>query len=875
MRDFTLANTTVALSDKLAYSAGSLGKELVQGLISLCVFLYCYQVLDLDLTFICALYLINQITGIICAPIFGFLLDNTKSRFGKYKPWIFLGTLINLLTLIGFYWATEMPRSSMACYVMVIYALWSISFFMIDIPSSALLSIFNSNNATRETMASVPCITHALGCYLLVVCALPILDKFPTLFTKEGIEYPIAAICAFVILLISQGVLLVFLQSRPNNCANKAAKSNTKQQFLPPLPTDNSSDNDEDGQAYSHEDSSSSAKRYVDPELQVPPHGASSYFDAPNVHSTHGSKGEPHPYERAYNFYRNSAKSDLNVQMSYDDHDLAAMVADEFNVEQVDKSFKKRFENVLSNFDRYSSLSHTAYQHQDTEAGYSALYGTRASAVDYSSVLGSDKSMTQQTGNMAYAFVREAEDQIRDRQSANTANDSSSSAASAAEAYAAAGYAPRASSYYGASFESLEQNNNSAAAQLASMSFSNRLRMMFLVLKKNDQLIVLFLCGLLLNIASGLTMGACISFFTASNQAAQFVDNTLYSILIIGCLLMIFSMASFESLVRVMSRGVVFNFAICLFVCGIVLLFFAPDAKDSFFPIMGGSIFLCCCSLGLWRVSLTSMSIDTVDYGEFKLSLRTDGIVFALRTTANHIGQAVSFFFYGGSLALTFILNDDSGFIPEFSLNLTISVVAILCLLTVLLYSNYYKLNGSFYRNVLNNLQYLRQNQRATSARAPSRFMLRYTLDESTMIIKLKANNLDELIKAMVQKLSKVNAITSEQDYMSDLKARLEQGSCGIAEGIALPHAKSSSVRRATVVVATLDTPLDLGALDDRKCDLIFLLASPDDGQTNLKLLGRLSLLLNEPGFADKLRSSGSTTEMFERLIQCEKRIIK
>ena len=77
------------------------------------------------------------------------------------------------------------------------------------------------------------------------------------------------------------------------------------------------------------------------------------------------------------------------------------------------------------------------------------------------------------------------------------------------------------------------------------------------------------------------------------------------------------------------------------------------------------------------------------------------------------------------------------------------------------------------------------------------------------------------------------------------------------------------------MVVATLDTPIDLGSLDGRKSDLIFLLASPDDGETHLKLLGRLSLLLNEPGFADKLRDCGSTTEIFERLVQCEKHVVK
>ena len=392
------------------------------------------------------------------------------------------------------------------------------------------------------------------------------------------------------------------------------------------------------------------------------------------------------------------------------------------------------------------------------------------------------------------------------------------------------------------------------------------------VLLKNDQLLVVFLSTIMLYTAFGIFLGASISIFIENH----ILNNPLlYAIVLVSCLLQLLAMVSFEPLVRYTSRAFVFNLGVYLIVLGALVLLFVQEDMRFIFPIVTVSACFSSIGLGLTKVALTSMTIDTVDYGDFKLSVRTDGLIFSLRAMAHRIGETIALFFYGGALLTAYVFDSRHAIGLPFSINWAIFMVVILSLVTIFIYYNFYKLNGAFYRNILNNLQYLRQNQKAAhETHTPNRFMLRYSLDESTMIIKLKAQSQDELIRALVQKLSEVNAITSEHDYMCDLNARLNVGPCGVAEGIALPHAKSSAVRRATVVVATLDTPLDLGALDGRKCNLIFLLASPDDPQTHLNLLARLSLLLNEPGFADKLRASGSSTELFERLIQCEKHIV-
>ena len=73
-------------------------------------------------------------------------------------------------------------------------------------------------------------------------------------------------------------------------------------------------------------------------------------------------------------------------------------------------------------------------------------------------------------------------------------------------------------------------------------------------------------------------------------------------------------------------------------------------------------------------------------------------------------------------------------------------------------------------------------------------------------------------------------------------------------------------MKRPAIAIAVLEKPLDLGSFDGKKCDLIFLIASPDDGQTHLNLLGRLSLVLNEQGFADSLRHAGTAREVVTRI---------
>lgn len=801
--------------DKVAYSIGSLGKDIVQGIICTSIFLYCYQVLEVSTTIIGVVYVLQIIISALLAPVIGTLIDNTSKGLGKYKTWILSGSILNLLCLYGFYQIPSTASNVVVPYAAFIYILWSISFLIMDIPYWAMLSVFNSNASTRDSMASVPCVTRNISYFIFYIIGIPSLAGSLNIAPESGATYLWVALISSTIVVLTQGVFILLTRTKTNY---RSRIKNLNGHTLGQINYKETIDTDSNIKAQSVKDLNS-------PSIYVSQHAMSAF-----------------------------AMAERDLQKAEAMHIISS-----------------RFDQMMNHIDRHSDLSTVAYPSKLTQEFNYAKTTTNATLnqsqnLNINGFSGSDNVAYRDMGHDSNKFYRTYHDQDQGQdnnikygdEATNTLKQNyhdKSSKGSNPEYFTGETYA-----------DLLNEENRIK-------NLDSRLAALKQVFLKNDQLLVVFIATLLTQCLIATLFATIMSHSINRNLFATY---EIYAIMILGGVSQIVSEVIYARLVHFTSRVLVFNSSVIVIIVTFGALIFA-EHSNHFILSLAFLVPLCNIGIGLCRVAETSMMIDTVDYGEFKFLLRTDGIIFSLNSMAKNIGNAIAFIVCGGAIIIsTFFGSDENVYSIHLSLNTAVTAVSLMGILTVFIYFKFYKLNGKFYRNILNNLQYLRQNQQSDpNSNDSNRFMLRYSLDESTMIIKLKAKTQDELLKALVQKLSEVNAVTSEHDYMHDLKSRLELGPCGIAEGIALPHAKSSAVRRATIVVATLDSPMDLGAEDNRKCDLVFLLASPDDGYTHLNLLGRLSLLLNEPGFADRLRACGSSTELFERLIQCEKHIVK
>ncbi len=89
---------------------------------------------------------------------------------------------------------------------------------------------------------------------------------------------------------------------------------------------------------------------------------------------------------------------------------------------------------------------------------------------------------------------------------------------------------------------------------------------------------------------------------------------------------------------------------------------------------------------------------------------------------------------------------------------------------------------------------------------------------------------------------------------------REELGSTGLGDGVALPHARLSGVRRPVAVLAILEKPIDFDAIDGQPVELVCLLALPESAEA-LNALATISRVFRQPEMLARLRRARSPAE--------------
>ncbi|MGF2941697.1 PTS fructose transporter subunit IIABC [Enterococcus xiangfangensis] len=130
-------------------------------------------------------------------------------------------------------------------------------------------------------------------------------------------------------------------------------------------------------------------------------------------------------------------------------------------------------------------------------------------------------------------------------------------------------------------------------------------------------------------------------------------------------------------------------------------------------------------------------------------------------------------------------------------------------------------------------------------------------LIKDAMIMDLQAVTKEAAIDEMVQKMYDAGRISDIDVYKEGILKREAQTSTGLGDGIAMPHAKNSSVKEATVLFAKSQKGVDYEALDGQPTYLFFMIAAPEGANdTHLQALAALSRLLIDPDFVTKLKAA-------------------
>lgn len=145
-------------------------------------------------------------------------------------------------------------------------------------------------------------------------------------------------------------------------------------------------------------------------------------------------------------------------------------------------------------------------------------------------------------------------------------------------------------------------------------------------------------------------------------------------------------------------------------------------------------------------------------------------------------------------------------------------------------------------------------------------------LVKDAMIMDLQATEKRAAIDEMVQKLFDTGRISDINTFKEGILTREAQTSTGLGDGIAMPHAKNTAVKEATVLFAKSKQGVDYEALDGQPTYLFFMIAAPEGANdTHLQALAALSRQLIDPAFVAKLKDATTPDQVQAIFADAEK----
>ncbi|MBR5571108.1 MAG: MFS transporter [Oscillospiraceae bacterium] len=193
--------------NKYCFGLGTVGRDMFYTLESMYLLTYLTEVRHLDDAMLAAVGGLLTVLRIVDAfndPVTGILIDNTRSRWGKFKPWMVSGSIVACLCLLLMF--AELPLIGPAYVFLfgVCYILWDISFGVDDIAYWSLLPALSTDQAQREKMGAFARICANIGMYIVVVGVIPITGAVGEAVGSKQKAWFILAIAVCVLMLGTQ-----------------------------------------------------------------------------------------------------------------------------------------------------------------------------------------------------------------------------------------------------------------------------------------------------------------------------------------------------------------------------------------------------------------------------------------------------------------------------------------------------------------------------------------------------------------------------------------------------------------------------------------------------------------------------------------------
>lgn len=206
------AGATAVRRNLWGFGIGTLGRDMLAALVTMFLTVYLTEavhVTNSTLGAITVVLVLMRVFDAVNDPLMGVIVDNTRSRWGKFKPWITVGALAWAGATVLMFSDWGVTGAAFVVVFALVHLLWEVAYTVNDISYYGMLPSLSRSQPEREKIGVVARICANAGIFALVVALVPVTSALTDALGSARQAWFTLAVAAAVLMLLFQTVTLL------------------------------------------------------------------------------------------------------------------------------------------------------------------------------------------------------------------------------------------------------------------------------------------------------------------------------------------------------------------------------------------------------------------------------------------------------------------------------------------------------------------------------------------------------------------------------------------------------------------------------------------------------------------------------------------
>lgn len=160
------------------YAMGGVGFSMTNMIVLTYLTFFCTDIFGISSLTVAGLMLVTKVIDAVTDPIMGFIADQTRSKSGRYRPYLIYGSPILGILIYLLFSAPELSAGMKIVFIYIVYIAYSLAFTVVGIPFTSLVPVLAKDSTERTMVVSWKNVMIQVGRLFITSFALPIVEAF-------------------------------------------------------------------------------------------------------------------------------------------------------------------------------------------------------------------------------------------------------------------------------------------------------------------------------------------------------------------------------------------------------------------------------------------------------------------------------------------------------------------------------------------------------------------------------------------------------------------------------------------------------------------------------------------------------------------------